>query len=233
MNSCHRFDTASLLTYERMKRSAVLNALRDVPFLIHPEIRDVQVGALEGVYGAFHDTHAFRAFYPNWGIRLLERQATEGLAFLLRQGTGMSRARRVRAFLEALRVPDLPADDAIERAKVVAEENRVDLTVKTPGPNDGPERVILVEAKLGAPVRPEPLDRYFDAYEGHIRDCRLLVLNPNAGDVLNEQQRQLWRTVLWRDFWLRFERLRPPEAGGQLAAFQAWLWQRVGTIGSP
>ena len=229
MNSCHGFDTASLLNYERMKRDAVLNALQDAPFLIHPEIRDVQVGALEGVYGAFHDNHAFRAFYPDWGIRLLERQATEGLAFLLRQGTGMSRARRVRAFLDALRVPDLPADEMIERATVVAEENRVDLTVKIPEPDNEPERVVLVEAKFGAPVTPEQLNRYFRAYKGHRRCCRLLVLNPNAGNALKKPLRNRWTTVLWRDFWLRFEKTRPPEADGQLAAFQAWLWQRVGS----
>ena len=58
------------------------------------------------------------------------------------------RRQRIRAFLEALRIRELPEEQQFERAEVYSEVDRIDLEVRFPASGGG-SRVVLVEAKLG------------------------------------------------------------------------------------
>lgn len=231
---CGDFDASSLIEYESMTRDRVLNAIRNEPFLVQPREVELQQEQFEEIFGTFGDDHAFTSFCPDWGFNMLERQVTGALAYLLARCTGPDRGRRMRAFLEALKVPELPGDNRLlERAGVVAEEKRVDLSIRLP-PVDTARRsrVVLVEAKFESPIRPGQLSRYYRAYpeSEYDRCCRIIALNPNVASGLKGQQHDIWCIVLWRDLWLKFEKERPTEADGQLGAFQAWLWQRIGGL---
>ena len=108
------FDPGRLREYDATMRNPVLGALYAVPFLTRPRTVTLKPEALETLFGLFGRGHAFRAFTPEWGIELTEPQTTRGLVHLLGSGTGELRARRIRAFLDALKVPNLPDDDALE-----------------------------------------------------------------------------------------------------------------------
>lgn len=228
---CGDFDASSLIEYESMTRDRILTAIRNEPFLTQPREVELQQEQFEEIFGTFGDDHAFTYFRPDWGIRLLERQVTGALAYLLARCTGPDRGRRMRAFLEALKVPELPDDNnLLERARVVAEENRVDLSIRLPVDTAGRSRIVLVEAKFESQIRPRQLSHYYNAYPEYDRCCRIVALNPNVESGLQGRQRRIWRIVLWRDLWLEFEKKRPTEADGQLGTFQAWLWQRIGGL---
>lgn len=77
------FDPECLAAHDAMTRSRILNALRLSPPLTRPRTVDLDQGVLETVFGSFGPGHAFNAFTPDWGIRLIEHQATQGLKHLL------------------------------------------------------------------------------------------------------------------------------------------------------
>ena len=89
------------------------------------------------------------------------------------------------------------------------------------------KRVVLIEAKFEYKLTLGQLKSYNCKRKKFRRDYRIVGLTSAAGKGRRGKQTQLWRVVLWRDLWLRFERRRPYEADGQLATFMAWLWQRI------
>lgn len=223
------FDPESLISYEVATRSRLLEAIRTQSALIEPRTVKVRADALEGVFGQFHTNHAFRALRPDWGIDLTEPMATRGLAHLLNRGSGDLRAQRIRAFLTALKIPRLPDDYALAEAKVYSEKDHIDLEIHFHG-DDGHETAVLVEAKLGHTLTAGQLKRYYGKRSRFDRQCRIVGLTPEAGDGRKGTQNQIWQVVLWRDLWLAFERQRPDEDDGQLAAFMAWLWLCIGGL---
>lgn len=114
----------------------------------------------------------------------------------------------------------------LEQAKVYSEADKIDLEVHFD------KRVVLVEAKFGHKLTLGQLQRYYDARRKFRPDCRIVRLTSDAGKGGHHKQGKRWPVVLWRDLWLRFEKRRPYEADGQLAAFMAWLWQRIGALSS-
>ena len=241
------FDSECLVEYETTKWSPVLWALRSDPSLIQPRTVDLKQEVLEGVFGAFEPHHAFNAFTPDWGIRLIERQATGGLSHLLNRGEPKLRAARIRAFLEALKVPCLPDDRALERASVFAERDNIDLEIQFPvAAGSQSLRIVIVEAKFESKLRKGhkfedghrigQLSTYYNSRKDDSRfvepDCRIIGLTPGAGKGRTGQQFRIWPVYLWRDVWLQFEKRRPKETDGQLAAFMALLWQRIGGLTS-
>ena len=214
-----------------MTRDRILTAVRNEPFLTQPREVELQQEQFEEIFGTFGDDHAFTSFRPDWGIKLQERQVMGALAYLLDRCTGPDRGRRMRAFLEALKVPELPDDNnLLERTRIAVEEKNVDLSVWLPVDMAGRSRIVLVEAKLESPIRPRQLSCYYKAYSEYDRCCRIVALNPNVASGLQGRQHRIWRIVLWRDLWLEFEKKRPTEADGQLGTFQALLWQRIGGL---
>ena len=219
------FDAECVESYDATARSRLLEAIRSHPALTQPRRVKVLTEDLQEIFGKFRPGHAFLALCPDWGIRLTEPMATRGLAHLLGRGSGRLRAKRIRAFLEALRIPDIPADPLLEQARVYSEADRIDLEVRFQ------KRVVLVEAKFAHTLTKGQLSKYYEARKGyHGRDCRIVGLTPDAGTGRHHKQVKKWPVMLWRDLWLRFEQRRPCEADGQLAAFMAWLWQRVGGL---
>jgi len=218
------FNPECLARYEATTRSRLLEAIRTQPALIQPRRVEVRIEVLESLFGRFHLGHAFRALRPDWGIRLTEPMATRGLAHLLGRGSGCLKAQRIKAFLEALRIPCIPDNRALEQAEVYSEADRIDLEVRFQ------KRVVLVEAKFGHKLTPGQLRRYYNARKEFRPDCRIVGLTSDAGTGRHHKQEKRWPVVLWRDLWLRFEKKRPYEADGQLAAFMAWLWQRIGGL---
>ena len=224
------FDPKWLVRYETTIRSRLLEAIRTQPALIQPRRVKLRTEVLENLFGCFTLGHAFRDWSPDWGIRLIERQATSGLAHLLNRGEGMVRSRRIRAFLEALRIPKLPDEKDFGRSKAFSEVDGIDLEVRFHSAS-GEERVVLVEAKFDHILTEGQLSKYWENRKRYdLRDGRIVGLTSAAGKGRRGKQTQLWRVVLWRDLWLRFEQRRPHEADGQLAAFMAWLWQRIGGL---
>ena len=222
------FDPECLAIHDATVRNRLLKAIRSHPALIQPRRVKLRTEALESVFGGFAPDHAFLALSPDWGINLTEPMATRGLAHLLGRGSGSLKAHRIRAFLESLRIPDLPDDQSLEQAKVYTEVDRIDLEVRFKSASCE-ERVVLIEAKLDHILTIGQLSKYWKKRERYdLRDGRIVGLTPDVVKGIHPKQEKNWSVVLWRDLWLRFERRRPYEADGQLAAFMAWLWQRIG-----
>ena len=224
------FDPTPLIEYDAMVRGRILHAIQTVPFLTQPRTVELQQDALESVFGCLGAGHAFHGFCPDWGIRMLERQASGALAHLLRRGTGGQRAVRIRSFLEALKVPNLPGLEQLERVQVLAEEDRIDLELRFPPHDCGRRRVVIVEFKLNSTIQPKQLGNYYKSRADYERCCRIISLDPGIVKGLKGHQHRIWKVLLWRDVWLRFEKTRPLEIDGQLAAFQSWLWERIGGL---
>ena len=236
------FDPERLREYEATTRSPVLGALYAIPALTRPRTVALKQEVLETLFGRFGPDHAFRAFTPDWGIELNERQTTRGLAHLLGRGTGKLRARRIRAFLDALKVPCLPDDDVLEKAEVLAEQDRIDIEIRFPSDHSQRQQVVIIVAKFRHAVTEGQLSDYRNVRRNDPRFlgepyCRIIGLTPGAGEGRKGRQFSQWRVLLWRDLWLQFERRRPKEvdphseeADPQLANFMAWLWRRIGAL---
>ena len=230
------FDPECLAVYEAMTRAPILSALRLAPSLTQPRTVDVNQDVLESVFGSFGPDHAFHSFTPDWGIELTEPRATRGLKSLLNSGEARLRAARIRAFLEALRVPNLPDDSALDRAEALAEQDRIDLEIRFPAAVNNPLlRVVIVEAKFSHPLTEGQLRRYRNIRRKDRRfmkepHCRIVGLTHEAGRGRKGQQFRHWPLLLWRDVWLQFEKRRPRETDAQLATFMAWLWHRIGAL---
>ena len=228
------FDPECLAAHEAMTRSRVLGALRLAPSLTQPRTVDLNQDVLEIVFGSFGPDHAFHSFTPDWGIELSEPQATRGLAYLLGRGSGKLRAARIRAFLEALKVPNLPDDGILERAKVLAEQDRIDLEIRFPAAPNDRLRVVIVEAKFRHQLTEGQLRSYRNARLNDAfvpePDCRIVGLTPEAGRGRRGRQIHQWPVLPWRDVWLQFEKRRPRETDAQLATFMSWLWHRIGAL---
>ena len=225
-----QFNSDCLEWYHDFTRDRLLTALHGIPFLTQPRTVELKHDVLENVFGPFGEGHAFNAFCPDWGIRLQEPQVTHGLRHLLDRGTGQLRAGRIRVFLEALKIPNLPDNTTLERAKVFTERDRIDLEIHFPSGNAGCDRVVIVEAKLQHRLSPGQLKKYYELRRGHNPDCRIIGLTPGVAKGLKGRQVRKWQVLLWRDVWLRFERNRPREPDDQLSTFQAWLWERIGGL---
>ena len=236
------FDPECLIEYERGKWSPVLRLLRSESPLIRPRTVDLKQEVLEGVFGVFGPDHAFNACTPDWGIRvtdkMIEPEATKGLSYLLNRGNPELRAARIRAFLEALEVPCLPDNRALERAEArgeaVVKKGRIDIEIRFPTSNDpmgNSCRVVIIEAKFEEPLASGQLRKYYAARKNfHQKHYRIVGLTPEVGERLRPKQRNIWFVYLWRDVWLQFEKRRPREPDGQLASFMALLWQRIGGL---
>ena len=230
------FEPECLAAHDAMMRSRILNAIRLVPSLTSPRTVDLDQGVLESVFGEFRPGHAFKAFTPDWGIKMTELQATRGLSFLLNHGEGRLRAARIRAFLEALRVPSLPDlnnDKALERALVLSEKDRIDLEIRFPSSADNAvDRLVMVEAKFRHRLTGGQLKTYGEARRKDFKkiDYRIIGLTLKAGNGRRGRQIPLWRVLLWRDVWLQFEKRRPRETDEQIETFMAWLWRRIGAL---
>ena len=232
------FDAACLVRHEDAKRSSFLKAIRLVLSRLRPRTVDLKQEVLEGVFGRFRrDHHAFNAITPVWKFKQNERHVTTSLQLLLDRGEPELRAVRIRAFLEALQVRELPDDRALERANVFAEREvkvgangsnplRTDLEIEFPSKADSSLRTVIVEAKFEA-----PLDNRLEDYrkvreESGKVDCRI-IKKEQRSDTPEEQH---WPVLLWRDVWLQFEKRRPMETDGQLTTFMAVLWQKIGGL---
>lgn len=230
------FDPECLVAYETRIRSPILNALRLAPSLTRPRSVGIEQDVLEAVFGTFRPDHAFNTFTPDWGIDLTEPRATRGLESLLNHGEAKLRAARIRAFLEALRVPNLPDDNVLERAEALAERDRIDLEIRFPAAANSPLlRVVIVEAKFSHHLTEGQLRRSRNARRYDPRfvrepDCRIVGLTQDAGRGRKGRQFRHWPVLLWRDVWLQFEKRRPREPDAQLATFMAWLWHRIGAL---
>lgn len=236
------FDPGHLREYDATRRDSVLSALNAVPFLTRPRTVALKQGVFERLFGRLGPDHAFRAFTPDWGIELTEPQTTRGLAHLLGRRTDNDnklRARRIRSFLDALKIPDLPDDDVLEKADVLTEQDRIDIEIRFPSDHPPRQKVVVVEAKFHHVVTKGQLSDYRNARRGRndprfLGDphCRIIGLTPEAGRGRIGPQVGQWPVLLWRDVWLHFERGRPREVDAQLATFMAWLWHRIGALNS-
>ena len=234
------FDKACLVRHEDAKRSSFLKAVQLVLSRLRPRTVDLKQEVLEGVFGRFRrDHHAFNAITPVWEFKLDEPHVTKSLKLLLDRGEPELRAVRIRAFLEALQVRELPDDHTLEQANIFAERNvkvgangsnllRTDLEIEFPSKADSSLRTVIIEAKFGTPLD-NPLAVYRKARkESGKVDCRIIGLeNQQPPDPPEDQH---WPVLLWRDVWLQFEKRRPKETDGQLATFMAVLWQKIGGL---
>lgn len=189
--------------------------------------------AVSSVFGADRQYHAFAAPRLLWNVTLTEPMATRTLAGFLATGPTHIRKARIRAFLLSL---GLSEDDLIGdfgRSRVTAEEGRIDLKIVWPNDENGSQRVVIVEAKFGHKITKGQLSKYSKAtrrLHGNLDHCVLLTLDDAALRDLHWTQIDLWKNVLWRDFWLSFERLRPDEEDLGLQIFLGALWNRIGGL---
>lgn len=191
--------------------------------------RNVNPQVFDEIFGTSRSDHAFAAPKIDWGIRLSELQATKTLAKFLEGGANPVRAYRIAAFLKALGVDDVTADE-LHHSKVIAEQNRIDLQIRWPKPEGG-ENLVIVEAKLDHKVTIGQLGKYRKKTKQnnglHADRYILIAIHEHAKRGLKGQQHNIWQFVSWRDLWLKFEKHRPEEADLNLAIFMHTLWHRI------
>jgi len=195
---------------------------------------DAAPEVLHAIFATNRPDHAFDQEPLRWGFGLTEPMATRTLAMFLSAGSVEMRALRISAFLQAIGIPeDCASPNALQRCRVVAEEDRIDLKLVWKG-DDGKDIVVIIEAKLGHEVTEGQLSGY-RAIIRRSHGCApissvLLTLDNSACAALKGMQRRIWRQVDWRNFWLRFERLRPIEHNPSLQMFLNTLWHRTGRL---
>lgn len=218
----HRLDRRSVGYSEMMARS---DAIRRV---------DVRPEVMHAIFGTDRPDHAFDEEPLKWGFGLTERMATETLARFLTAGCGATRARRAHAFLQAVGLPeDCASLDALQRCVVIAEEDRIDLKIVWIDER-GKDVVVIIEAKFGHKITEGQLAAYRATVERMHRNepyaSILLTLDDSVCTALKGKQRTIWKQVDWRNFWLRFERLRPVEHNPSFQMFLSTLWHRAGRL---
>lgn len=189
---------------------------------------------LHAVFATDRPDHAFQQEPLRWGFGLTEPMATKTLAKLLSAGYGEMRARRIRAFLQAIGLPEGCASlQALERCRVFAEHDRIDLKLVWKD-DAGQDVVVIIEAKFGHKITKGQLSDYWAAVNRtHKRPplaSILLTLDDSVREALKNKQRTNWKQVDWRAFCLRFERLRPVEHNAALQMFLITLWHRSGCL---
>lgn len=196
---------------------------------------DVASDVLNAIFGLVRPDHAFDHEPLRWGFGLTEPMATKTLARLLSAGSGETRARRVSAFLQAVGLPeDCASLRALERCRIVAEQDHIDMKLVW-ADDAGRDVVVIIEAKFGHKITKGQLSGYWAAVK-KAHGCQrpfasiLLTLDNSVCAVLKNQQRINWKQVDWRNFWLRFERLRPIEHNPALQMFLRTLWHRSGSL---
>ena len=136
---------------EMMARSAAIQRIDVRPEVIH------------AIFSTDSPDHAFDQEPLQWGFGLAEGMATKALAKFLSAGSGATRARRVRAFLQAVGLPeDCASLDALQRCVVVAEEDRINLKIVWID-DAGKDVVVIIEAKFGYKITGGQLAAYRSA----------------------------------------------------------------------
>lgn len=195
---------------------------------------DVVPTVLHAIFATDRPDHAFQQEPLRWGFGLTEPMATKTLARLLSAGYGEMRARRILAFMQAIGLPEGCASlQALERCRIVAEQDRIDLKLVWTD-DAGQDVVVIIEAKFGHKITKGQLSDYWAAVKRtHKRPplaSILLTLDDSACKALKNKQRANWKQVDWRAFCLRFERLRPIEHDAALQMFLMTLWHRSGCL---
>jgi len=230
-----QFDPSVLIRVGSRLRAALntsLDCLRDLRSAVPAATFDHR--PFERVFGSFGSEHSFRVDPITWGFRLTEPQVTKAPAHFLDQGPKELRARRIQAFLSALGTPIGANDGDLSKSVVQAEVDRIDLEIHVTTMN-GRLRPILIEAKLGHVITERQLSDYRAkrsgvAFDESRRDCVILSLSETDRRGLKGRQVNIWRSVAWRDFWLRFEKSRPRDDNSQFPMFLHTLWQRIGGL---
>lgn len=229
------FNTEVLYGYFAWSCGPQLKAANRLAPLAQQVRRPIPLTNLEGVFGRFCAHHSFRAPVLNWRIKLTEPVVTRTLANLLNAGFGDVRAKRIQAFLMALKTPDLPDIKELENCVIQAEKNRIDLEIWIPL-RSGRYRPVIIEAKFGHKLTVGQLANYLRERNNDCRldmtnkHCVILGLCPTATKGLRGPQVNIWEFVAWRDLWLRFEKERPPEDDPNLTIFLHMLWHRIGFL---
>lgn len=240
--ACKRpeFNSKVLFDHERRLRGILEYALENLPKLRHQTERKFDIGILESIFGKFHQHHSFNAVSLDWGFRVTEPQVTKNIAHLLDEGDPDIRWQRIRAFLKALKVPNIPPEHILRKAKVFAEKDRVDLEIWLPIANEGKSktkyRPILIEAKFGHKLTTGQLRGYEAVRKKtpniEMKNAHRIILGLTSGarKGLKGRQSAMWSFIAWNDLWLGYEKLRPRENNPNLTIFMNLLWTRIGAL---
>jgi len=227
------FNPAFLNVYHRLGRQLVQHS-NDLTEKNKIRRVDVPAKVLHTVFAMDREDHAFLQDPLRWGFGLTEPMATKTLARLLSAGSGELRARRISAFLQSIGLKEGCASlDALEHCRVIAEQDRIDLKLVWPD-REGRDVIVIIEAKFGHKVTKGQLIGYWNAV-AHLHGSApfagiVLSLSDKNFLALEHEERDEWRQVDWRAFWLRFERLRPLEHDPSLRQFLSTLWHRSGCL---
>lgn len=227
------FQTAFLGVYHELGKKLVQHSRLLATSRAIPRV-DVSPTVLHAVFATDRPDHAFQQEPLRWGFGLTEPMATKTLARLLSAGHGEIRAKRIQAFLQALGLPKGCASlRALERCRIYAEQDHIDLKLHWKD-DAGLDVIVIIEAKFGHKVTKKQLRGYWESVrQVHARRpfaSVLLTLDDSARTALIGRQRTNWKQVDWRNFWLRFERLRPIEHDAALQMFLTTLWHRIGCL---
>jgi len=230
------FDSQILIDFAKRDQDALKEFGPRLANMLDTCRTDVSTGVLEHIFGAFHQHHSFNAPFLNWHFKLSEPNVTQTLAMFLNEGPDDVKARRIHAFLVALKTPDIPELDRLSHCIVMAEKDRIDLEIWIPQGSSGQYRPVIVEAKFGHKVTQGQLSKYTGTRRKDKvlifkeRHCVLLALDDTEMKNLVGKQNNIWKFVAWRDLWLTFEKLRPREDNPSLSIFLRQLWHRIGQL---
>lgn len=207
--------------------------------------RPADTGMALSYFGADRADSAYRAPWLDWSIKMDEPDITRTIARVLQAGPPAYRHRNVRSFLLALGVEEDFLEGDLAQCTIQAER-----LINKKGVTSGPridlefcwksacniDRLVVVEAKLNAPLTPIQLSAYYMAH--HVKRARdqnglkaiVLGLRPSVMDRAQATQRKLWSFCSWRDLLLRYEKLRPEGASETSLIYLHTLWRRVGGL---
>lgn len=207
--------------------------------------RPANTGMALSYFGADRADSAYRVPCLDWSVKLDEPDITRTIARVLQAGPTAYRRRNVRAFLLALGVEENFLEGDLAQCTIQAER-----LINKKGVTSGPridiefcwrdacniDRLVVVEAKLNAPLTTTQLSTYYRAH--HVKRARghnglktiVLGLRPSVMDRVHATQRRLWSFCSWRDLLLRYEKLRPEGASETSLIYLHTLWRRVGRL---